>query len=355
MLATEFIRLRLANQRLSVTTLSTPAQVVRWLGAAQAQEYGGAKWSLALRMQNGSDEVIEQAFTAGEILRTHLMRPTWHFVPAEDIRWMLELTAPRVHTVNGTMYRQHALDTETLVRSSAVLESALGGGRHLTRAELAAELRRAGISADGVRLGYILHYAELEGLICSGPRRGKQFTHALLAERAPQAQSLPREQALATLTRRFFSSHGPATLKDFSWWSGLTMADARIGLEIARSDLLSEEIDGLVYWRPAASPDVEPPSPYAYLLQPYDEYTIAYRHYWPVFDPDHRQQILAAAFYGIIILDGRLVGNWGRTIKGKQTLIKTALFRPLSEPETAALQAAAARFGDFVGMEAVLV
>ena len=174
------------------------------------------------------------------------MRPTWHFVTPDDIRWMLELTAPRVRRVMSHYYRREELDAALLTRAASILERVLGSGDHLTRAELGVHLARAGVTAKGVRLAMITMHAELEGLICSGAYRGKQLTYALLAERAPRSRRLSRDAALAELTRRFFTSHAPATQRDFAWWSGLSIADAKRGLEINRAR--QAVIDGRTYW-----------------------------------------------------------------------------------------------------------
>jgi hypothetical protein len=249
---------RLQNQHIVGAPFARSEEVVAWMGAVQAQEYPGAKWALGLRMQGVKDTEIEQAFAEGKILRTHVMRPTWHFVAPADIRWMLELTAPRVHLANAYYYRMLELDDALFSRSKDAIANALRDGQQLTRAELAAVLAEAGIVAEGMRLGYIVHYAELEGIVCSGARRGKQFTYALLDLRAPQAKTLPRDEALAELTKRYFTSHGPAMIQDFVWWSGLTVADAKAGLEMAGSSLVKEVVDGRSYWRPASMPAVVP-------------------------------------------------------------------------------------------------
>src|SRR4051794_12729464 len=214
---------RLINQHIATRGLRGPQDVVTWFGAMQAQEYEPAKWALGLRMPDGTTSAkVQRACDEGRILRTHVMRPTWHFVGRSDIRWLLELTAPRVHRILSYYNRALELDSRVLTRSAVVIERALRDGHHLTRAELAARLERAGLPAEGQRLARVVMNAELEGVICSGPRRDRQFTYALVAERAPKAARLPREEALATLAQRFFSSHGPATVKDFVWWSGLT-------------------------------------------------------------------------------------------------------------------------------------
>src|SRR5688572_30267270 len=243
-------RYRLHNQFLSQTNLTEPSQVVECLGAVQSQDYAGAKWALAQRLKDSpTDAAIEKAFNEGKILRTHVMRPTWHFVTPADIRWMLALTGPRVHMANGFIYRQQELDPATIKKGYTVLEKALQGNQHLTREELGSALEQAGIkNAKGIRLGYIVMSAELDGIICSGPPRGKQFTYALLEERAPKVKNWTREGSLAELTRRYFATRGPATLHDFTWWSGLTMADAQRGIEEVKSQFVSEMIDRKTYW-----------------------------------------------------------------------------------------------------------
>src|SRR5258708_35956811 len=223
---------RLDHQNISEPELYKPYDVVNELGAVQAQDYLGALWALGLRIQNSTDAVIERAFAEGSILRTHVLRPTWHFVTPADIRWMLELTAPRVKGAIGFNCRRMSMDDAIFKRSRKALVAALRGGRQLTRDALRDAIQRAGIATDDVRLVLILMRAELDGVICSGARIGKQFTYALLDERVPRSQALTRDEALAELTRRYFTSRGPATGDDLVWWSGLTAADAQACLEL---------------------------------------------------------------------------------------------------------------------------
>ncbi|MBZ0286240.1 MAG: winged helix DNA-binding domain-containing protein, partial [Anaerolineae bacterium] len=326
---------RLHNQRLAQTSFQTPAEVVAWLGAVQAQEYALAKWALALRMQPATEALIEQAFNEGHILRTHVMRPTWHFVTPADIRWILELTAPRVHAVNAYMYRQVELDENVLRRSDDLIAGTLEGGKHLTRAELADILTGHGIdTANGMRLGYIVHHAELEGIICSGARRGKQHTYALIAERAPQARRLDREEALAELTRRFFTSHGPAAAKDFAWWSGLTLADVKAGLAMLGTELSQVVMDGETYWfAPSTLTDDEAQPPKGYLLPVYDEFTIAYKNHSAILDPKYAELAAGRTFISAFALDGSIIGMWRRTLSKKSVVVDLAPFWPFTAPE----------------------
>src|SRR5260221_6650494 len=247
---------RLHNQLITQRTFEKPGDVVQWLGAVQAQDYAAAKWAVGLRLQGVTSDDIEQAFAAGAILRTHLMRPTWHFVSPADIRWLLALTAPRIYAASAYYNRKLELDDAGFRCTNAVLANALQGGKQLTRDELASALQQAGIATEGEqRVTYIMMRAELDGIICSGARRGKQFTYALLAERAPHARMLARDEALAELTMRYFMSHRPATIQDFVWWSRLTVADAQAGLAMATSHLQQETIHGQTYW---TSPSTTP-------------------------------------------------------------------------------------------------
>jgi hypothetical protein len=343
---------RLHQQRLSHPEFTNPGEMVAWFGAVQAQDYAGAKWALGLRMEKATDDVIERAFTDGAILRTHVMRPTWHFVTPADIRWMLELTAPRVNAASAYMYRQVELDEALFSRSNEVIAKALQGGHQLTRAELGAALAEAGIVAEGVRLAYIVGRAELDGVVCSGPRRGKQFTYALVEERAPQAKTLPRDEALAELTRRYYTGHGPATVHDFAWWSGLTVADAKAGLQMVASQLTHEVIDGKTYWFLASMPPAaEPPQP-ALLLPTYDEFLVGFSS----FDKSRKgeQDGRNLVFDSTMVIGGKVVGTWKRTFKKGAVVIELARFAPLTAAEGEAIAAAAQRYGEFLDMPVVL-
>jgi hypothetical protein len=313
----EIARQRLHNQRLSSPDFKKPRDVVKWLGAVQAQDYYGAKWALGQRMQVATDDDIEKAFAGGEILRTHVMRPTWHFVAPADIRWLLKLTAARVNTANSHYYRKLELDDSVFSRSNKLIGRALRGGKHLTRGELRTVIQRAGISSDDLlRFNYLLIRAELDGVICSGPRNGKQFTYALLDERVPQTKAMARDESLAELTRRYFTSHGPATSADFVWWSGLTPKDVKQGLEMAKRHLATEVIEGKTYWLPLSGPTVTRATPVAHLLPGFDEYFIAYKDRSAANDPKRNHQSITdnVVFHSTIVRDGRIVGRWSRKI-----------------------------------------
>ena len=353
----DLVHQRLANQRLSTAPFQHPAEVVDWLGAVQAQDFAGAKWALGLRIQRAADSDIEKAFNAGEILRTHILRPTWHFVSPVDIRWMLALTAPRVHMRNAHMYRKAGLDSALFKRSHAVLLKVLQGGVQLTRDELRGVFQKAGIGTEGeFRMNYLLMHAELEGLICSGPRRGRQFTYALLDERAPQGVVYPQDEALARLARLYFLSRGPATVQDFAKWSGLTIADAARGLEAVKDGLEQQDLEGKPHWYPPQTGPFQEIYPRAYLLSIYDEFISSYKGLNHAASPEHASRLveLGNNLAYIILIDGRIAGNWKRKYLKDTVLIALNLFRSLSQAEEQALTSAVYKYGEFYGLPVVV-
>lgn len=338
---------RLRSQWLNGTDARRPEQVVARFGAMQAQEFEPAKWGIGQRMGSAAtDADVERAFTSGEILRTHVMRPTWHFVARDDIRWLLALTAPRVHRIVAGYCRRVGLAQRTLVRSASIFEKALQNGQHLTRTELREQLRREKIVASGVPLAFLTIYAELEAIICSGPRRGRQFTYALVAERAPRARMMARDEALAELCRRFFASHGPATARDFSWWSGLTVTEAKRGLDMIKAN--REEIGGLVYWTAADGNDVRERRALLHLLPIYDEYFVAYRDRAAVPHITREHASWAGTFQHMLVIAGQAAGIW-TPVPAKGSVAVRPL-RRLTTHERAELAAAVRRYGEFRGI-----
>jgi hypothetical protein len=354
----EIAHRRMHNVRLSGTPFEDPEEVVRWFGAVQSQDYGPAKWSIGQRTSVLTDAAMDRLFAEGAILRTHVLRPTWHFILPEDIRWMLDLTAPRVQAINGHMYRQLELDDALRQKATSLLAGALRSGNRLTRGELEAVLTGAGVATPGIRLGYFLMHAELTGVICSGGLQGKQHTYALLDERAPSARSLTPDEALAELTLRYFSSHGPATAKDFRWWSSLTLAQIKKGLDLVAPRLEHAVVDGVTYWFAASAPPPKVPSPTVHLLQGYDECIVGYTESKYILDATRTVRSLTerrSLFNGVIILDSQVAGHWKRTFKKDAVIIQAALYTRFDDARTRALQAAADKHGEFVGLAATLV
>jgi hypothetical protein len=252
--------LRLANQQISHRKFSSPEALVSYFGAMQSQDFAAAKWAVGLRIPGSTDTGIEEAFNTGKILRTHIMRPTWHFVSPEDIRWILELTSPRLHAFNGYYYRKSGFTKEIFQKSNQVITKALQGGKKLIRTELKKLLDAAKIPTQDVGLSYALMQAEIDGLICSGPRIGKQFSYMLLEERVTKTKKLSNDESLAKLTLKYFTSHGPATIADFSWWSGLTQSEIKKGLELNKPHLEKIEIEKKTYWFAPETLAPQPPT-----------------------------------------------------------------------------------------------
>lgn len=333
-------RQRLRSQHLTGPPLASPEQVVGHLGAVQAQEYALAKWSVGQRAEGVDDAAVDRALADGTIVRTHLLRPTWHFVQAADLRWLMALSAPRVHQQNGHMYRQTGVD-QVDAATDALLSGALGRGGRLTRAELGKVL-----GAEGMRLSYLLMRAELDLVICSGGLRGRQQTYALVDERVPQAPPISRDEALAELTRRYFTSHGPATVKDFVAWSGLTGADVRRGLEMA-ADLEQVRVGDRAYWAADLSA-VEAAPPRVHLIQLLEEYIMGYRESRDVMAPLPGETVPRE----VALLDGRMIGRWQRTSTRTAITVEVRTERPLDAAGTDSLDAEVDRLGRFFGLTA---
>jgi hypothetical protein len=339
---------RLHNQHLSGPSAADPAAVVAHLGAVQAQEYAVAKWSVAQRTTGVDDAAMQRAVDDGLILRTHALRPTWHFVAARDIRWVQAVTGPRVHQFNGYQYRLQGVDDELAAKACKIFARVLRGGNHLTRKELAEALATEGIEASGVRLGCLVLYAELEALICNGTMRGKQHTYALVEERAPDAVELDADTALAELTRRYFTSHGPATIKDFGWWSSLTVAKIKRGIAMLGDELALE--DGF-YLAPTAKPRVEDAT---HVLQGYDEFVVSYSESKWVFNVARNKlgTFSENALMHPLVLDGQVIGFWKRIVGRNQLM---AHLFPAIPVEKGAFQAQFDRYAAFAGVPVEVV
>lgn len=391
------VRHRLLAQQLWGDGAYDAEASLRSLLAVQAQEYAYARWTLAQRCRGQARDnatAVDAAITTGTILRTHVLRPTWHFVLAEDLRWLMTLSGPRLRAGNKTRDRQLGLDAETVSRSNDVLSAAVAGARQLTRDELAAELERAGLLEDtgerlngaplrGQRLGHMVFHAEMDQVLVSGPPRTSDSgairqTYALFDERVPAlAADFDRDQALAELTRRYFSSRGPATVKDCALWSGLTQADVRRGLAVLaadsqedigagdRSQLQSFSADGYEFVMASghahsatkaatsdaglAPPGAAPAAPRIDLIQCYDEYVMGYtptRHYLGGHAP---ASVASKHPSHVVLLDGRMIGNWQHTLKPESAVVSILLYLALTPPQKGALDAAVARYETFLG------
>jgi Winged helix DNA-binding domain len=351
------LRERLARHHLAGIGLPAPEDVVRWFGAVQAQDFAGALWAVGQRVLPATTETaVLAAFDAGAVIRTHVLRPTWHFVAPEDLRWMLALTAPRIQATAASRYTELGLDGRSRLKAERAFARALAGGRQLTRQDLAAALQGAGVATDGQRLVHLLMHAELQALICSGPRVGKQLTYALVDDRVPATSPLPREDMLATLFTRYFTSHGPATRHDAGWWSGLPLGDVRAGIALAGDALQRRMIDGREYWSGSnGSPAVTPVnSPSVHFLPSYDEYTVAYRDRAVLLHASTKQSSATqmALLSQPVLLNGTHVGDWTRTVPPRISAparIEVRLLQPLTRAQARSLEQAVARYAAYLG------
>jgi Winged helix DNA-binding domain len=348
---------RLVHQQIAQPTLTQPNDVVAWLGAMQAQDYLGALWAVGLRTPGATEQTIEQALAEKTIVRTWPMRGTIHFVAAADVRWMLELLAPRVVQRTRSRRAELGLDEQVIATSAKVIVNALQGGKQLARNAIYELLEQANIATASSRGLHILGRLAHDRLLCFGARAGKQPTFALLDEWVPHAKSLPHEEALATLAQRYFTGHAPATVQDFMWWSGLTTKEAKAGLAAIEGQLEHTSIEGQEYYSaknlPAASADPHA----AFLLPPFDEFLVAYRDRSVALDRAYNTLVVPGGngvFNPIIVIGGRVVGTWKRVFKNDAVLMTFSPFKDFSTAQANAIAAAAERYGTFVGKRAVV-
>lgn len=345
---------RLTSQQMISTDLNTAMGLVKWFGAVQAQEYAQTKWGLGLRLSGSKDSDIEAAFISGNILRTHVLRPTWHFVSAEDIHWLLALTAPRVHAANAYMYRKLELDNALFHTCNDLIVKCLEGNKYRTRDDINETFRQHKIVAQGHRLSYIMMQAELDGIICSGPRQGNQFTYTLLEERVPKHKPKSREEALPALTQRYFQSRGPATVKDFSTWSGLTLSDCKKGVDMLQPDLEKHVIEKETYYSgPLHSMDKEDLRRIQ-LLPIYDEFIMGYKNRDAILE--YHKSIHpkpAFRFDNTIVAEGQIIGNWKRTVYPKYIDLEYHFFKQPDKSQLQDFERAVQRFEEFTGLKIV--
>lgn len=347
---------RLLNQRIAGQRFSRPEEVVRWMGAVQAQDFQQAVWALGARTASATLAEVEDAIARHAIVQTWPMRGTLHFVLAENAKWMLELLASRRVAASATRQRQLELDERILRHCAEVFQQALHGGRRLTRSEAMRLLEDAGISPQGQRGYHILAHLAQTGLICLGPLAGKEQTFVLLDEWVPSSRRLARDEALATLAACYFASHGPTTVADFAHWAGLTLTDARAGLAAVQSNLCSEKRGSAVYWSAANAaniPDHEQHDPSAvYLLPGFDEYLLGYKDRGDVLAAEHANNVVPGGngvFFPIIVAGGQVVGTWKRAIKKGAVAITLNPFTPRGVSK-ADVATAAERFSAYLGL-----
>jgi hypothetical protein len=354
---TDIANLRLSNQQILRNGFKSPKDIAGWMGAIQSQDYGMAKWAIGLRTQDSTEELIQAAVDTAEIIRTHVLRATWHFVSADDVYWMLELSSPYIKASMKFRHKQLGLSESILSKSNGIIEKALRDGKHLTREELLMELRNAKIPLTENRASHLLAWAELEGIICSGASKRGRLTYAILEERVPKKKSMTHEEALAELARKYFTSHAPATLNDFIWWSGLPVNKARQALESSRSEFQSEEINGRRYWYTQTNSIPEVGQEDVHFLPAYDEYLIGYEDRSAVLAyEDFRNTVSKnGIFRPIIVVNGQVVGIWKRTLEKVKVIVETEYF---TRPDTIIkdkVEKVLKQYGNFLGRQIEII
>lgn len=349
--------LRLANQQISATKFEAANDIVGWMGAMQAQDYAMAKWAVGVRLPNSTDKKIEMAVAKGEIIRTHVLRPTWHFVSPAHIYWMLELTAPHILSSMRSRHKQLEITDAVVTKSNSVIERILRNGKHLTRDEIFEKLEQGKIATSNQRGIHLLMRAELDRIICSGIPKEKEQTYALLSERVTKKKTLNRNEALAKLAKKYFTSHGPATLQDFIWWSGLPVSDARSALEMVKQNFIPEKIDSQTYWFTDSMPVPKTKKESVYLLPAYDEFIISYKDRSAALTSEHHKKTISdnGMFWPVIVVNGRVVGTWKRSIKKEVVIVEAKFFHAIEKSVKSLIQKTFERFGDFLELKTEIV
>jgi Winged helix DNA-binding domain len=342
-------RARMRAQRLWSSDFNDPQRALTHLVAVQAQEFPYARWSLSQRSGDPASSAVQRAFDAGRILRTHILRPTWHFVAPRDLRWLMRLSGARVIAWNARRCTELGLDAKTLAKSNDTIATAVEN-QPLTRRALAAILHQRKLSPDGQRMPYMLMRAELDMIVTSGPLEGKQHTYAAFDARVPAAREISRDQALGRLAKRYFGSRGPATIKDFSWWSGLPMPDVRRAVEIAGRALTRIDVDGRTYLFAGEQPSPKAAGPRVDLVQIYDEIGIAYTESRDVLWSDRAKVFVASGLGGyphVILRGGKLLGNWKVVRARDEVRVETRINGKLDPATGTSLERAVERYVRF--------
>ena len=353
----EIALIRLHSQQITKQKFTKAQDLVGWMGAMQAQDPAMVKWAIGVRLPQTTEQAVEAAINNGEIIRTHLLRPTWHIVSAEDIYWMLELTAPQIKTSMKSRHRELGLTEAVIAQTNTIIEKALQGGKHLPRETLIAEFQKAGIKTGDNRASHLFARAELDGLVCSGALKGGKHTFALLEEWVPNKKLLTREEALATLANKYFTSHCPATLQDFVWWSGLSVSDAKLALGAVQTDFVSEIVEDQTYWLPRNFSPPAAKGKQVYLLPAFDEFIISYKDRSASLPSENHRKTVSnnGIFWPILVVNGQVKGKWKRTIKKDKVVVEIMPFEPLRETTKDFIEDASRRYGNFLEKEYELI
>lgn len=350
-------KMRLVSQGICSNSFTTAKDMVKYMGAMQAQDFEMAKWAIGCRLPGSTGDMIEHSVNTGEILRIHVLRPTWHFVSPDDIYWMLALTAPRIKTSMKSRDNELGLTAEVCAKSNKIIEKALVSEKFLTRDVLIDILKREKINSNNPQVYYHLFlHAELDGLICSGVMQGKKQTYTLLAERVPGKIMLSKTEALAKLAGRYFTSHGPATLHDFTWWSGLSVQDAKEGLELAKGELISEKTREHMYWFSPSLKNSHLKENSLFVLPAFDEFIISYKDRSAAISAETGKKAISTngIFRPVIVFNGKVTGLWKRTITRNTVTVSISLFEMIDEKKKSLIPKRIADYAGFLQQQAVI-
>lgn len=345
--------LRLHAQQIAHSYFKEVTELVSHMGVLQAQDFQMVKWAIGLRVPGTTAEDIDNLIQKGKLLRTHLLRPTWHMVADKDIYWLLELTAPRIIAAQKWRHKELGLTDTILKKSLKVMEKAFKETKQLTREELIEELEKAKIATNENRASHLLFMAELDGLLCSGSGKGQRTSYRLLSETVKKPTSISKEEAMAKLTTLYFTSRGPATLEDFMNWSGFAITEVKKAMEELPSHLISETIGENTYWWSDKAKIHLKEKGQLHLLPSFDEYIIGYKDRSAVLQEVHHKTAVSnnGIFWPTIVLDGQVIGIWKRTIKKETLEIKPSFFDKATKSSVKLLEAEAKHYGEFLHLK----
>ena len=352
---TNISKIRLASQQISSTNFGSPGEIVKWMGAIQAQDFNMAKWAIGLRLPSATDADITAAINKGEILRVHILRPTWHFVAADDIYWMLDLSAPQMKIAMRSRHKQLELAEKIFPRSNEIIHKVVKG-KNLTREEIRQHLRAAKVPASSEQLTHLLYYAELSAVLCSGKIINNNQTYALVEDRVKKVRILNRDEALSKLAMTYFSSHGPATISDFTWWSGLKVSDARTALEMIKKDFDTIKTKSKTYWLQQSFAFSSHSKNQFHLLPAFDEFMVSYKDRSDAIQQEHHKKAFSnnGIFRPVIVSNGKGVGLWKRSVGKSEVIIIAEFFKAPGKTAVASLKRISKKYGRFLGKQAVL-
>jgi hypothetical protein len=353
MTSNEISNTRLISQKIAVPEFKTAKEIVSWMGAIQAQDYSMGKWAIGARLSDPSDQRIESSLDKGEIIRVHVLRPTWHFISADDVYWMLQLSAPKIKSSLKSRHKELGLTESIITKTQDIIEKTLSKNLNLTREELANEFCKAKIKTDGNRLSHILLLAEMDGIVCSGPLKNNKQTYSLLYERVHHKNELSREESLAALAKRYFISRCPATLQDFIWWSNLSVTDAQKAISSVKSDFFIETIGPGKYWIPNSFYGADTGITSVHLLPAYDEFLISYRDRSSSLSLINNKKTVSdnGIFRPLIVVNGQVAGLWKRTIQKNKVIVEFDFLRSPDKSIRDLTDKKAAMFGQFLDKE----